>query len=96
VTVFDGISFHINWFIDDSSRFPFAMENPFPKNLNIINVLEILLEFLLDKPREVNKEYSSLREFTLPGGGSSRKEMIECGAYEDALPVGRDVFREKD
>jgi hypothetical protein len=80
VTVFDGISFHINWFIDASRRFPFAMENPFPKNLNIINILEILLEFLLDKPREVNKEYSSLREFTLPGGGSSRKEMIECGA----------------
>jgi hypothetical protein len=49
------------------------MENPFPKNLNIINILEILLEFLLDKPREVNKEYSALREFALPGGGCSRK-----------------------
>jgi hypothetical protein len=49
------------------------MENPFSGNLNIINILEILLKFLLDKPREVNKEYSALREFTLPGDGSSRK-----------------------
>jgi len=49
------------------------MENPFPKNLNIINILEILLEFLLDKPREVNKEYSPLGELTLPGASSSRK-----------------------
>jgi hypothetical protein len=52
------------------------MENPFYKNLNIINILEILLEFLLDKPLEVNKEYSALREFTLSGCASRRQRSV--------------------